>query len=191
MPGNGSGNSTENWNTALRYIAGRKAAEESLGFLAHISATIQRAADLREVTPAVAKSCVPFLASALSLGALATHSQLVVQSPAEFSTALDNVRGLAEDNGGETLVISGHDGLVKQTDPSHLDRLRQWNAESAVGIPLVYRGVRGGHLVLLRGQGHRRGPISPGDLALISEVADRVAAFNAFATQLAGADGLS
>ncbi|ARP73358.1 hypothetical protein LK07_30240 [Streptomyces pluripotens] len=186
MPGNGS-ETTENWNTALRYIAGRKAAEEALGFLAHITATVQRAADIEEVVPAVAKACVPFLGSALSLGTLATHSRLVVQSPAEFSTALEGVRSLAEDR-DEPLVISGHEGMAGQTDPGHLDLLRQWKAESAVRLPLVYRGVRGGHLVLLRGPKHRRGQIGPADLALVSEVADRVAAFNAFATQLAGAD---
>lgn len=190
MPGNGPENPTENWNTALRYIAGRKAAEESLGFLAHVSATVQQTTELKDVVPAVAKTCVPFLASAISLGALATHSQLVVQSPAEFSAALEGVRELAEQAGGRRVVISGHEGLVKQTEPGHLDLLRQWRTDSAVALPLNYRGIAGGHLVLLRGEGHRRGPIGPSDLALASEVADRVAAFNAFATQVAVAEGL-
>ncbi|MYW19887.1 hypothetical protein GT039_31000, partial [Streptomyces sp. SID2955] len=81
-----------------------------------------------------------------------------------------------------------HEGLLKKSDPGHLSLLSQWRATSAVALPLAYRGVRGGHLVVLRGEGHRRGPISPGDLALVSEVADRVAAFNAFATQPAGSD---
>lgn len=190
MPENGPENPTENWNTALRYIAGRKAAEESLGFLAHVSTTIQQTTQLKEVLPAVAKVCVPFLGSAVSMGSLAMHSQLVVQSPTEFSTALESVRGLVGDNAGQRLVISGHEGLVKQTDPGHLTLLQQWKVDSAVGLPLNYRGLRGGHLFLLRGQGHRRGPISPSDLALISEVADRIAAFNAFVTQLAGTDDL-
>ncbi|GAA2424867.1 hypothetical protein [Streptomyces glaucus] len=190
MPENDQKTSTENWNTALRYIAGRKAAEESLGFLAHISATVQQTPQLKEVVPAVAKACVPFFASAVSLGALATHSQLVVQSPTGYSTALEGVRNLLSENGTEKIVISAHEGLVKQTDPGHLTRLRQWQAESAVALPMTYRGVHGGHLIALRGEEHRRGPISPSDLALISEVADRVAAFNAFVAQLAGSESL-
>ncbi|GHE14735.1 GAF domain-containing protein [Streptomyces alanosinicus] len=190
MSESGQNGSTENWSAALRYIAGRKAAEESLGFLVHISTAIQQAPQLKEVVPAVAKACVPFLASAVSLGALATHSQLVVQSPTEYSTALEGVRGLITEAGDQKLVISEHEGLLKQTDPGHLPLLRQWRASSAVAVPLTYRGLRGGHLVVLRGDGHRRGPISPGDLALISEVADRVAAFNAFVTQLAGSEVL-
>ncbi|MET9533754.1 MULTISPECIES: GAF domain-containing protein [unclassified Streptomyces] len=174
--------SSENMNTALRYIAGRKAAEEALGFLAHVSATVQKTTALKDVVPAVAKACVPFLASGASLGALATHSQLVVQSPTEFSAALEELRALAEERGAEPLVISTHEALVKKADPHHLDLLRQWNAGSALALPLDYRGVRGGHLVLVRGDKHRRGAFSPGDVALTTEVADKVAAFNAFAT---------
>lgn len=190
MPGNSQENTTENWNMALRYIAGRKAAEESLGFLVHLSSGIQQTAATKDVVPALAKICVPFLASAISLGALATHSQLVVQSPAEFSAALEGVRRLAETDGDRRIVISGHEGLAKETDPAQLDLLRQWKVDSAVALPLDYRGVRGGHLVLVRGAKHRRGAFGPADLALAGEVADRVAAFNAFATQLAVTGGL-
>ncbi|MGK5729158.1 hypothetical protein [Streptomyces sp. URMC 124] len=183
MPGNSTENSTENWTTALRYIAGRKAAEESLGFIAHVGATIRNTAGPADVVPAAARACVPFMASAVSLDAPATHSGPVVQAPDGFSAALDGVRALALKDAGPQLVISGHEGLAGQTDPAHLDLLRAWGADSAVALSLDYRGVAGGHLVLVRGAAHRRGPLGPGDLALIAEVADRVAAFNAFATQ--------
>ncbi|MCQ8769488.1 hypothetical protein [Streptomyces telluris] len=189
MPGNTTENSTENWTTALRYIAGRKAAEESLGFLAHISATVRGTVGAADVVPAAAKACVPFMASAVSLDAPATHSGPVVQSPAEFSAALDGVRALALKGSGPQLVISGHEGTAKQTDPAHLELLREWGADSAVALSLDYRGVPGGHLVLVRGEAHRRGPLGPGDLALVSEVADRIAAFNAFATHAAAGAG--
>jgi hypothetical protein len=188
MPENDQKTSTENWNTALRYIAGRKAAEESLGFLAHISATVQQTPQLKEVLPAVAKACVPFLASAVSLGSLASHSQLVVQSPTGYSRALEGIRDLLSEGGTQKIVISTHEKLAKQTDPGHLTRLRQWQADSAAALPITYRGLYGGHLIALRGESHRRGPIGPADLALLSEVADRVAAFNAFVTQAAGSD---
>ncbi|MCS0639777.1 hypothetical protein NX801_29900 [Streptomyces sp. LP05-1] len=189
MPGNSPGNS-ENWNTALRYIAGRKAAEENLGFLVHISATVRQTPAPEDVLPAVAKACVPFLATAVSLDAPATPGRPAVQSPPELTRALDGVRKLAEAGSGRRLVISGHESLVKETDPDQLELLRQWEADSAAALPLDYRGVRTGHLVLLRAGGHRRGPIGPGDLALAGEVADRVAAFHAFAGRPAGARGL-
>ena len=183
MPGNSTESSTENWGTALRYIAGRKAAEESLGFLAHVSATIRTTAGLTDVVPAAAKACVPFLASGISLDAPATHAEAVVQSRDEFAKALEGVRGLAADSARQ-LVISEHEGLAAKTDPDHLAQLREWGADSAVALPLEFRGVTAGHLVLVRGSAHRRGALGPGDLALVTEVADRVAAFNAFATHL-------
>ncbi|WP_438290439.1 hypothetical protein [Streptomyces sp. HUAS TT7] len=182
MPGQPADSSTENWATALRYIAGRKAAEESLGFLAHISATIRNTAGLPDIVPAVARTCIPFLGSAISLDAPAVHPEPVVRSPDGLSAALDGVRTLAGSSGEQRIVISEHEGCAQLTDPRHLELLRGWKAGSAVAVTLDYRGVSGGRLVLVRGPEHRRGPIGPGDLALIDEVADRVAAFNAFAT---------
>ncbi|WP_043262615.1 hypothetical protein [Streptomyces sp. CT34] len=184
MPQNSTESSNENWATALRYIAGRKAAEESLGFLAYISATIRTTTGLTDVIPAVAGGCVPFLASAISLDAPAVHSRPIAQSPDGLSAALDGVRALARSSDEQQVVISEHEGCAKRTVPGHLDLLREWKADSAAAFALNFRGVAGGHLVLVRAAGHRLGPIGPGDLALVNEVADRVAAFNAFATYL-------
>ncbi|MEW2069858.1 hypothetical protein [Streptomyces sp. NPDC007346] len=171
----------ENWTTALRYISGRKTAEESLGFLAHISSTIRGTAEPRDVVPATAKACVPFFASAISLEAPAVHDEPVVQGPDEFAAALAEVRALAESAGRPRFVVSEHEGFSGQTDPRVLEQLRERGIGSAVALALDFRGVFGGHLVIVRGPAHRRGPVGPGDLALVSEVADRVAAFNAFA----------
>ncbi len=183
MPGNGSESSAENWNTALKYIAGRKAAEESLGFLAHVGTTIRNTAGLPDVVPAVAAACVPFFGSAISVDSPATHPEAVVRSVGDFQAALAAVRTLAGDRPAETLVISGHESLAGRTDNDHLALLREHGADSAVAIPLRYRGVSGGHLVLVRAAQHRRGALSPGDLALATEVAGGIAAFTAFATQ--------
>lgn len=189
MPGNSTESPVENWNTALKYIAGRKAAEESLGFLAHVSGTIRDTREIPDVIPAVAAVCVPFLGSAISLDAPATQDEPVVQCPAQFAAALEGVRTLARATTDAQFVISSHEGLAKRTDPEHLELLRGWDADSAVAVSLAFRGVPGGHLVLVRGAAHRRGPISASDLALISEVAGGVAAFTAFATQLTAAGG--
>ncbi|MBB1253318.1 GAF domain-containing protein [Streptomyces alkaliterrae] len=181
MPGNSPGNQTDNWTTALRYIAGRKAAEEALGFVAHVSATIRSTEEVKDVVPAVADVSVPFLASALSVDAPASRAERVVRGPETFTAALEGVRRLAETGDGARLVISAHEGLAKQVDPARLEKLREWGAESAVVLPLDYRGVAGGSLVLVRDGRHRRGVISPSELALVTEVADRLAAFNALA----------
>jgi len=186
MPGNSPGNS-ENWNTALRYIAGRKAAEENLGFLVHISSTVRQVAAPQDVVPAVAAACVPFLASAVSLDAPGGCGPAVRSLPG-FARALEGVRELAGARAGR-LVVSGHEGLAKETDPAHLDLLHAWEADSAAALPLDYRGVHAGHLVVVRGASHRRGPIGPGDLTLAAEVADRIAAFNALAARAATAEG--
>ena len=191
MPGSTTDNpaQNQNWNTALKYIAGRKAAEESLGFVAHVSTTVRETADQNVVIPAVARTCVPFFASAVSLDARPLHSEPVVQGPEELTVVIGALRGLAADTEGRQLVISEHQGFGQQTDPRHLELLRGGNVDSAVVIRLDYRGLSGGLLVFVREKKHRRGSFSPGDLALASEVADRVAAFNAFTSQLTASSG--
>lgn len=181
MPGNTTESPAQNWTTALKYIAGRKAAEESLGFVAHISTTVRETEDMEGVIPAVVRSCVPFFATAVSLDAGPTHGQAVLQAPDQLATVIEALRGLAAETEQRQLVISEHEGLTAQTDPRHLELLREGGGDSAVVLSLAYRGLSGGHLVLVREAKHRRGAFSPGDLALASEVADRVGAFNALA----------
>ncbi|MET7440143.1 GAF domain-containing protein [Streptomyces sp. NPDC005496] len=179
MPGNTAESSTQNWNTALKYIAGRKAAEESLGFVAHISTTVRETQDVADVVPAVARTCVPFFATGVSLDAGPGRDQAVVQAPDELAATLEALRALAIETEQRQIVVSEHEGLVGKTDPRHLELLREGGCDSAVVLSLAYRGLSGGHLVLARAAKHRRGPFSPGDLALACEVADRVGAFNA------------
>ncbi|MFC9006391.1 hypothetical protein [Streptomyces microflavus] len=189
MPEKSQEKPAENWATALRYISGRKTAEESLGFLAHISSTIRNTTPPADVVPATANACVPFFASAMSLEAPAVHDKPFVQAPDEFAAALSQVHELADSADQPRFVVSDHEGFSAQSDPQLLEQLREWGIGSAVALELEYRGVQGGRLVIVRGPAHRRGPVGPGDLALISEVADRVAAFNAFASRLpAGAN---
>jgi hypothetical protein len=175
--------SAENWNVALKYIAGRKAAEESLGFLAHIGATIRRTPEPADVVPAVATACVPFFGSAISVDSPATQDDPVVRCVGDLHAALAAVRILAAEHPGEDLVISSHEKLVNRSHPGHLALLREQGGDSAAVVPLSFRGVRGGLLVLLRGAQHRRGPLSPGDLTLLGEVAGGIAAFTSLALQ--------
>jgi hypothetical protein len=98
----------------------------------------------------------------------------------EFQAALAVVRDLAGERPDEELVISSHEKLASRSDAGHLALLRERGADSAASIPLAYRGVRGGRLVLVRGVQHRRGPLSPGDLTLLGEVAGGLAAFASF-----------
>ncbi|GGX90997.1 hypothetical protein [Streptomyces anandii] len=181
MPGNTTESPAQNWNTALKYIAGRKAAEESLGFVAHVSATVRDTEDPAAVVPAVARACVPFFAHAVSLDAEPTHGQAVFQGPDELTAVTEALRGLAAETGQRQLVISEHEGLAAKTDPRHLELLREAGGDSAVVLSLAYRGLSDGHLVLVRQEKHRRGAFSPGELALASEVADRAGAFLALA----------
>ncbi len=187
MPAHSTASQTESWNTALRYIAGRKAAEESLGFLAHISATVRQTTDPEAVGAAVAKACVPFFASAVALDTPARPA--AVEGPDGSSAALEALRDLAADRGQRQLVVSTHEKLADRTVPDHLDLLRGWGLDSAAVLALEYRGVTSGHLVLVRDAKHRRGALAPSDLALAVEVADRIAAFNAFAARSAVPDG--
>lgn len=187
MPENNSAGSTENMNTALKYIAGRKAAEESLGFLAHIGTTIRTTADPAEVLPAVTTACVPFFGSGISVES-PVAAEPVTRSVGDFAAALRVVRSMGPADPDEQIVISDHAGLRSRTDPARLALLREQGGDSAVALPLRYRGVHAGLLVLVRGPQHRRGPLGPGDLALLGEVAGGLAAFAAFADRLSPAD---
>jgi hypothetical protein len=181
MPADTTESPAQNWNTALKYIAGRKAAEESLGFVAHIGTTVRETEAMADVVPAVARTCVPFFASAVLLDAAPTHGRAVVQAPDGLAAVLEALRALAAETEQRQLVISEHEGLAPKTDPRHLELLHEGGGDSAVVVSLAYRGLSDGHLVLVRESGHRRGAFSPADLALAREVADRVGAFNALA----------
>ncbi|MER6443759.1 hypothetical protein [Streptomyces venezuelae] len=171
---------TDNWATALRYIAGRKAAEESLGFLAHVSALIRTTPEPDAVLTAVARACVPFFGSAVLLEAPALGGIPVTAGAEGPAAALPELLAAAGP-GQERVVFSDHEGLAGLDGTLAPDRLRERGADSGVGLRLSYRGVPGGRLALVRAGDHRRGPIGPGDLGLLGEVADRLAAFNAFA----------
>jgi hypothetical protein len=181
MPESATESPAQNWNTVLKYIAGRKAAEEALGFVAHVSTTVRDAAEEAGVIPAVARACAPFFAHAVLLDAETTHSRPVFQGTDELAAVVETLRKLAAETGERQLVISEHEKLTDKTDPRHLELLRAGGGDSAVVVSLAYRGLSGGHIVFVRQEKHRRGPFGPSDLALSSEVADRVGAFNAIA----------
>lgn len=180
MPESTTDSSRDNMKAVLQYIAGRKAAEQALGFLVSVSATIRTTADSREVAPAVVKTCVPFLATGFSVDVPAVHGESLVEAPDELVAAVEMVRSLVVATGEPELVISGHERLAPKTDPEHLELIRGLGADSAVAVELNYRGVKGGYLIAVRAEKHRRGAIGPSDVSLAIEVASGLAAFNAY-----------
>lgn len=166
----------ETWTAAIRYITGRKSAEEALGFLAHISSLLDTDQGPAEWGRAVARVCVPYLAAAVSVDITGVDGP--VDEPADrFESTLRELRERAASSGEQVFVVSAHPKLAgtAQAPPE-----RDPSFGSAAVVRLAFRGRASGALVILRGPTHPKGPIGPADLALISELANRLALGNAF-----------
>ena len=175
---NSTDSTRETWTAAIRYITGRKLAEEALGFLAHVSGLLDAHADPADWGAAVAKSCVPYLASAVSID-IAGVPEPVISSGGRFDPTLRTLREIAAQSEANRLIVSEHEKLAgtAQSLPAGLsDEL----VGSAVVVGLVFRGCSSGSLALLRTPQHAKGAFGPADLALISELASRIALGNAF-----------
>ncbi len=134
--------------TALKRLAGRKAAEESLGFLAEVGKVL--AADgYAAAASAVCRLAVPFLVDfcAIELG------------PGDATRCI----GVARGDG-----ITGSDDLVRRAAGGARD-----GARHTLRSPFVTRDGASGTLLLVRGAA--RGDFGPADVALAEEVARRVA----------------
>lgn len=138
----------DDMTVALRRLAGRRQAEESLGFLAETSRVLAAGGDYREGAEAVCRLAVPFLAdwASVELGGrpIATVSSDAV-------------------TGSDELVRSSVVGGASRDGVSHTAR-----------APFVTHGGTEGEILLVRSS--RRTPFGPGDLALAGEVAHRIAA---------------
>jgi PAS domain S-box-containing protein len=135
---------------ALRRMAGRKSAEESLGFLAETSKALE-ASDYVEGVSAVCRLAAPFLADWCSV---------------ELSTGDGAARTLGTARGS----IAGSDDLVRAL----ATRERQnGGGRHALRVPFETGEGASGALLLVRDGG--RDAFGPADVALAEEVARRVA----------------
>lgn len=165
----------ETWSAAIRYITGRKAAEESLGFLAHVSGLLDTQPEPAKWGRSVAQVCVPYLVSGVSVDITGVDGP-VVEPDARFEPILATLRAAAEGTDDTPFVISSHEKLADVTRtvadvPAGL---------SAAVVRLTFRNHVSGQLAVVRTPEHSKGPIGPADLAVLAELASRVALGNAY-----------
>lgn len=155
---------------ALKYIASRKAPEESLGFLARVSETLAAPRPFGALLADALALAVPFLADAVSVDAPSGHLADAV-GPALRDRTQSILRcAAAQDASLETWFD------LRAQDGGTAAELVQLGVRSAIVVPLTIRGERAGTLTLLRGDAETRRPFGPADLALSEELARRVAA---------------
>ncbi|HTK67077.1 MAG TPA: hypothetical protein VL595_32180 [Pseudonocardia sp.] len=172
----------ETWSAAIRYITGRKAAEESLGFLAHVSGLLDTQPEPAAWGRAVAQVCVPYLVSGVSID-IAGVDGPVVEPGGRFEPVLAMLRSAAAGADDTPFVISTHDKLVdvSRTVAGVPDGL------SAAVVRLTFRDHVSGQLAVVRTPEHGKGPLGPADLAVLAELANRVALGNAYTQACAAA----
>jgi PAS domain S-box-containing protein len=136
--------------TALRRMAGRKAAEESLGFLAETSKAL-KASDYVEGMSAVCRLSTPFIADWCSI-------ELGMD---------DAARPLGTARGGS---IGGSDDLIRALA---IGERQNGGGHRALRVPFTTRDGDAGAMLLVRDGG--RDAFGPADIALAEEVARRVA----------------
>jgi hypothetical protein len=169
----------ETWTAAIRYITGRKAAEEALGFLAHISSLLDVGPEPADWGRSVALACVPYLGSAVSID-ITGVADPVLAPDERFEPALCTLREVASRADETTFVVSDHPKLAGTAHALPEGDVPATLVGSAVVVRLAFRGRGSGQLVIVRTPRHPRGAIGPADLALISELASRLALGNAF-----------
>jgi len=173
----------ETWSAAIRYITGRKAAEESLGFLAHVSGLLDTQPEPAKWGRSVAQVCVPYLVSAVSIDITGVDGP-VVEPDSRFEPVLATLRTAASASDDTPFVISSHEKLadVSRTGADVPAGL------SAAVVRLTFRNHVSGQLAVVRTPEHNKGPIGPADLAVLGELASRVALGNAY-TEIAARAG--
>lgn len=173
----------ETWSAAIRYITGRKAAEETLGFLAHVSGLLDTQPEPAKWGRAVAQVCVPYLVSGVSIDITGVEGS-VVEPDSRFEPVLATLRSASAAADDTPFVISTHEKLadVSRTVADLPDGL------SAAAVRLAFRNHVSGYLVVVRTAEHSKGPIGPADLAVLTELANRVALGNAY-TEIATRTG--
>jgi hypothetical protein len=169
----------ETWTAAIRYITGRKSAEEALGFLAHVSALLDADSEPAVWGRSVARACVPYLGSAVSIDVTGVADPVLAPDE-RFEPGLHTLRQIASRAQQATFVVSDHPKLTGSAHTLPAEDASVTFVGSAAVVRLAFRGRPSGQLVVVRNPQHPKGVIGPADLALISELASRLALGNAF-----------
>ncbi|MDR6594575.1 GAF domain-containing protein [Saccharothrix longispora] len=188
-PATSSTSSTqETWGVAIRYIVGRKSAEEALGFLAHCGAALSGTVDLDVSLREVARAGVAFLAdvSRISLVEGGVPAETVTEhvaglDPAVVARQLAFLDDGAAGSGDRTpdVLAEGHPVVYAESGGSATEESRSDAAElgvlSALLIPLSVRGRLVGTLTLVRAGARKKTGFGPSDVALAGELGRQVA----------------
>lgn len=169
---------------ALKYIAGRKRPEESLGFLARISQVFASQRSFDAMLGEVAELCVPFLADVVSIDVAARH--LAHATTAALRPKVDDIVDfLRAGEVDETFSVEAvrAAGAVAACFDLRAEggasgergaRLLGLSIGSLIIAPLIIRGHHAGAITLLRENAPSRRNFGPADRALGEELARRV-----------------
>ncbi|MBB5953674.1 GAF domain-containing protein [Saccharothrix tamanrassetensis] len=176
----------ETWGVAIRYIVGRKSAEEALGFLAHCGAALTRTPDLGAALRDVTRASVAFLADIGRISLVegeelveSTREHVAGLDPAVVDSQLDFLDDGAAGRGDRTPdVLAARRTAVYAPSGSvaaaSLAEAEERGVLSALLVPLVVRGQVFGVLTLVRAGVRKKAEFGAADVALAEELARQI-----------------
>lgn len=170
-PARGGGD--ERFSLAIEYVIGRKHAEEALGFLAACGAELTAAADPEQGLRRVAQLSVPFLADWCAIDVELPGGRSV--STVEASVEADAAQFRELLPAGAPIAYTAASGVACARDGDALERARAHGIRSALSVPVEAQGQRLGSISIVRVRERRVTDIGAGTVALVEELARRVA----------------
>lgn len=183
---------SNDWSRALRYVAGRKAAEESLGYLAHVMHLLSSAPEnntIQRTFQDVAEASVPMLGTAawivMSTPASQPSAEHRVQFPPTAPQLTSQEVQSSLDNAKKPVAMGNVDVPGPMLGPSAgggklLDRT---GLASVLAAPMLFRRSHYGFVIAGRGPAHPRPTIQPRDVALAGQLAQLLALYTSYSSR--------
>ncbi|MGH3170771.1 MAG: hypothetical protein ACRDN0_33475 [Trebonia sp.] len=181
------------WSRALRYVAGRKAAEETLGYLAHVTHLLSTASEsdtIQQIFQAVAEASVPMLGTAswIVMSAPAHQPGLPVQCPAAAPLLTSQNVNLFLGNAATPFAAGNADV------PEHMLGLSRGSSEllastgfpAVAAAPMLFQRSHHGFVIAGRGPDHPRPTIQARDVALVGQLAQLLALYTSYSSAATG-----
>ena len=183
----------ETWAATMDYIVGRKRAEEALGFLAACSRELADTLAYETAMSRVASYAVPFLAGWCTFDLLESGDgptqTIAEQRISQLSSEqTKRMREFLHQPDGPTahgmawvtstrrpLAYSDAKGLADACNQATLAAAQRVGIRSALVVPLLARDQLLGFITLVRTGAHKQQRFGPADVALVDELARRVA----------------
>lgn len=182
------------WSRALRYVAGRKAAEESLGYLAHVTHLLSSSSEndtIQRTFQGVVEASVPILGTAAYIVMNTSGHQAspelpvqCLQCPATASPLVPQEVLLFLDNAAKPLAAGNVDvpDHMLGASSSSSKLLVSTGLAAVLAAPMLFQRSHHGFVIVARSPSHPRPAIQARDVALIGQLARLLAMYTSYSS---------